>query len=70
MNRVEVATVVDHIVPHKDNLKLFWDKGNWQALCAHCHSSVKQSEELGRSAYDTACDINGLPIDPKHVWNR
>lgn len=31
------ATVVDHIVPHKGNSKLFWDKNNWQPLCKQCH---------------------------------
>lgn len=39
------ATVVDHIVPHKGDMKLFWDRKNWQALCASCHSSRKQREE-------------------------
>jgi 5-methylcytosine-specific restriction protein A len=27
------ATVVDHIVPHRGDAKLFWDQSNWQALC-------------------------------------
>jgi 5-methylcytosine-specific restriction protein A len=25
--------VVDHIVPHRGDKKLFWDSSNWQALC-------------------------------------
>ena len=25
------ATVVDHIVPHKGDRKLFWSRSNWQA---------------------------------------
>lgn len=32
------ATDVDHITPHKGDLKLFWDRNNWQALCHSCHS--------------------------------
>jgi 5-methylcytosine-specific restriction protein A len=36
--RVCVAAEVDHIIPHKGDLKLFWDKTNWQALCASQHS--------------------------------
>lgn len=32
------ATVVDHIVPHKGDMKKFWDRSNWQALCATCHN--------------------------------
>ena len=44
-NRVTVATVVDHIIPHKGDQALFWDESQWQSLCASCHSSVKQREE-------------------------
>lgn len=39
------ANVVDHIVPHKGDASLFWDTSNWQALCWHCHSSIKQKIE-------------------------
>lgn len=34
---VRLATQVDHIIPHRDNAALFWDRGNWQGLCADCH---------------------------------
>lgn len=40
-----LATVVDHITPHKGDKILFWSKSNWQPLCTHCHSSRKQREE-------------------------
>lgn len=44
-----IATVIDHIRPHGGNQDLFWDRTNWQALCAHCHSSTKQrAEKRGR----------------------
>lgn len=37
--RVTVATVVDHVVPHRSDTTLFWDEhGNWQSLCAACHA--------------------------------
>ena len=36
--KVTVATVVDHVVPHRGDLGLFWDVGNWSSLCARCHS--------------------------------
>ena len=35
--RLEPATVIDHIVPHRGDPKLFWDQDNWQALCKACH---------------------------------
>ncbi|MDB5659564.1 MAG: nuclease / probable phage holin-like protein [Cypionkella sp.] len=39
------ATVVDHIIPHRGDEKLFWDWRNWQSLCARCHNSAKQRLE-------------------------
>jgi len=31
------ATQTDHVVPHRGDQRLFWDRdGNWQALCASC----------------------------------
>lgn len=39
------ASVVDHIKPHKGDSRLFWDKSNWQSLCAPCHNGAKQSDE-------------------------
>jgi len=33
-----IATVVDHIIPHRGNKDLFWDKNNHQALCIYCHN--------------------------------
>jgi len=41
----EPATVVDHIIPHRGDTKLFWDRSNWQPLCVSCHSRHKQREE-------------------------
>lgn len=32
------ATVVDHIIPHRGDVTLFWDESNWQPLCAHHHN--------------------------------
>jgi 5-methylcytosine-specific restriction endonuclease McrA len=42
-----LADVVDHRVPHRGDEVLFWDRGNWQGLCAHCHNSHKQAAEQG-----------------------
>ena len=42
---VEAASVVDHIVAHKGNEVLFWDRSNWQALSGRCHSAHKQMLE-------------------------
>lgn len=42
------AVVVDHIVPHKGDPVLFWDrKNNWQPLC-EMHHNQKTATEDGR----------------------
>lgn len=45
--RVIAATVVDHIRPHKGDDELFWDPGNWQALCK-AHHDQKTAKHDGR----------------------
>ena len=40
------ATEVDHIIPHRNDMKLFWDKNNWQGLCKK-HHSIKTAKEDG-----------------------
>jgi 5-methylcytosine-specific restriction protein A len=32
-----LASVVDHHVPHRGDMRLFWDVTNWQSLCKRCH---------------------------------
>lgn len=44
--RTTAATVVDHKVPHKGDKTLFWDRKNWDPLCASHHSRDKQKEEM------------------------
>lgn len=65
--RVREATVVDHIVPHRGEPRLFWDIGNWQPLCKACHDSTKRIEEHGRII---GCNVDGTPLDPDHHWHR
>ena len=48
-DRVTAASVVDHIMPHRGDMTLFWDRGNWQSLCRPCHDIVKKREELSGS---------------------
>ena len=43
--RLTEATVVDHIVPHRGNQKLFWDVSNWQPLCKPCHDKKTWNED-------------------------
>lgn len=48
---IEVATVVDHIIPHKGDKVLFWDKNNWQSLCESCHNRKTATEDKGGWSY-------------------
>lgn len=41
---VEVATVVDHRIPHRGDQVLFWDRKNWGSLCDPCHNAKTQEE--------------------------
>jgi len=41
------ATVVDHIIPHRGDSRLFWHRGNWQALCKPCHDRKTAMEDGG-----------------------
>lgn len=43
--RLTPATVVDHVVPHRGDERLFWREDNWQPLCRRCHDGVKAREE-------------------------
>jgi 5-methylcytosine-specific restriction protein A len=42
--RVVPATVVDHVVPHRGDQKLFWDETNWAATCKPCHDGKTARE--------------------------
>ena len=44
-NRFIPATIVDHVVPHKGDEKLFWIYSNLQPLCKSCHDRKTSKEE-------------------------
>ncbi|MDR9857860.1 HNH endonuclease [Paenibacillus sp. VCA1] len=46
-NKLTEATRVDHIIPHKGNRQLFWDRNNWQPLCESCHNRKTAKEDGG-----------------------
>ena len=41
----KLASVVDHVIPHKGDRWKFWNRSNWQALCGPCHNGHKQRVE-------------------------
>ena len=66
--KVEVANVVNHIIPHKGDKALFWDRSNWQAVCKFHHDSTIQRQE--KLEVVIGCDDRGIPLDPNHHWNK
>lgn len=45
--KVTAANVVDHIVDHRGDQALFWDRANHQALCGPCHSAKTAADGVG-----------------------
>lgn len=66
--RVEPATVVDHIEPHRGRVESFFDEGNLQSLCRTCHDSHKQ--RLEKSGRLIGCKTDGTPLAASHHWNE
>lgn len=62
------ANVVDHIVPHKGNMRLFIKPDNLQSMTKQCHDKFKQSREKGGNGFLMGCDENGLPLSKDHNW--
>lgn len=45
--RVTAANVVDHIVDHRGDSKLFWATDNHRPLCASCHNRKTSEGGIG-----------------------
>lgn len=43
--RVTPATVVDHHEPHRGDMELFWDRGNWRSMAKECHDRKTARED-------------------------
>lgn len=44
---IEPANVVDHIVAHLGDVKLFFNMRNWRALCKPCHDRKTATSDGG-----------------------
>ena len=45
--RLKQSTVVDHIIPHRGDMNLFWQRSNWQAMAKECHDKKTATEDGG-----------------------
>jgi hypothetical protein len=65
-NKLEAATVIDHIEPHRGDVNKFW-LGKLQSLCLPHHNVTKlQIETRG---YSSDIGPDGYPRDPDHPFN-
>ena len=65
--RVTAAALVDHLYPHKGNMRLFWDRIFWISSCRNCHDVMKQAvERQGLHALDALAKKMGKPTLAKH----
>lgn len=58
--------VVNHKIPHRGDVRLFWDRLNWETQHKGCHDSVQQSYE--HTGVMRGCDQSGVPLDSGHHW--
>lgn len=58
---LRAATVVDHIVAHKGDERLFWDGQNHQALCKQCHDMKTIQEVCAAAGRIIPGYLRGLP---------
>lgn len=63
-----VAEHVDHIQKVKERPDLAFEESNLRSLCALCHNSIKQREEL--TGTKIGVSIDGIPTDPNHPWRQ
>ena len=59
---------VDHIAPHRGDMRLFADPANLQTLCKPHHNRTKQIQET--RGYAPGADNGGYPLDTTHPWYR
>lgn len=48
--RTTAAAVVDHVLAHKGDSRLFWDPANHRAVCRPCHDARVDEGDFGRPA--------------------
>lgn len=66
LGRVRAATVVDHFVPHRGDLALFYLPGNLRSACKACHDGIAAVKD--RTGYVPGCGLDGEPLDAGHPW--
>lgn len=60
MGLVHRTECIDHIIPHKGDKSLFWNKNNWQPSCNWHHTAIKP--ELERRWFDRKITTSELVL--------
>ncbi|WP_417745078.1 HNH endonuclease signature motif containing protein [Rosistilla oblonga] len=61
--KIRLAQCVDHIIPHRGNKRLFWNRRNWQSLCNSCHSKKTLNERW--ESPDDVTSYEGAAVAPE-----
>jgi 5-methylcytosine-specific restriction endonuclease McrA len=66
------STVVDHIVDHKGDPKLFFDAKNCRGLCKPCHDerTAAESGGFGHAAQPAGSKVGPDVIKPTGDWGK
>ena len=68
LGHITVATVVDHIRPHRGDEGLFFDWGNLRSACQSCHNSVAHIKD--NIGYVPGVGKDGMPLKGGgHHWD-
>ena len=68
-NRLTPAQCVDHIIPWRGDVKLFWEHGNWQSLCNTCHGRKGMAElDIQYRRIEGRYVVTGLRGVGKSTW--
>jgi hypothetical protein len=60
--RATPADVVDHVIPHRGDQDLFWDRRNWQALCKTHHDQKSRAERSSGLLYPQGLRPSAIPL--------
>ena len=66
--KIVAATVVNHVVPHKGDMRLFSDPDNLESVCKPCHDGEIQHQERTGTTYSSATAGSGEPVDQEHPF--
>lgn len=66
--RITPARLVDHLIPHRGDQAVFWNKADWISCCKTCHDGPKQAIERDPARLAAfANDVRAFVARPRGV---